>query len=141
MMKMKFLKSFMAMLLTVSAFLGVTQEQTNIEQEIEKIEIVLCPDGKPLGKPQSAATPDIRVVEVKDFSDALAYLLRMCPQRDIREEKKGGNFYYTYTLPDGENKLILTDKVKARAREVAVLEVTVESLKGKVKEVRFVKKV
>lgn len=139
MMKMKFLKPFMAMLLTVSAFLGVVQGQADVKQVIKRIEFVLCPDGKPLGTPQSAATPDVRVVKVKDFSDAQAYLLRMCPQREIREEKKGGNFYYTYTLPDGKNKLILTDKVKAGTQEVAVLEVAVESLEGKVKEVRFVR--
>lgn len=138
-MKMRFWKSLMTMLLTVSAFLGVASGQTDVKQVVKRIEFVLCPDGKPLGTPLSAAAPDVRVVKVKDFSDAQAYLLRMCPQREIREEKKAGNFYYTYDFPDGKGKLVLTDKVKAGTKEVAVLEVTVESLKGKVKEVRFTK--
>lgn len=70
---------------------------------------------------------------------ALVYILRMYPQKAIREEKKEGNFYYTYTLSDGKNKLVLTDKVKSETKEVEVLYVYVEGIKEKAKEIRFIK--
>lgn len=135
-MKMRLWKSCMTMLLTLSAFLGITQKP-DVSQILKRIEYVLCPDQKPIGKPGASA--DVRIVEVKDFSDAQAYLLRMCPQREIKEEKKAGNFYYTYTLPEGKGSLVLTDKVKTGSKEIAVLEVGVEGIKNKVKQVRFVK--
>lgn len=47
--------------------------------------------------------------------------------------------YYTYTMPDGKGQLVLTDKVKADTKEIAVLMVKVEGVISKVKEVRFVK--
>lgn len=138
-MKIKFWKLLMAMLLAMSAFIGLAQKQPDAGQILKRIEFVLCPDQKPVGQAEATVTPDVRIVSVKDFSDAQAYLLRMCPQKEIKEEKKAGNFYYTYTLPEGKGTLVLTDKVKAGTKEVAVLNVEVVSLKGKVKQVKFVK--
>lgn len=137
MMKMRFVRSFMTALLTVFSLLGFTQEKTD-GQILKKIEFVLCPDGKKIGK--AAGAEDIREVVVKDFTEAYAYMTKMCVQQEVVTEKKAGNFYYTYTLPDGKGKLVLTDKVTAGTKEVAVLQVEIESLKGRVSEVRFVKK-
>lgn len=136
-MKTKFMKFLMAALLAVSAFVGVAQTPPDGKQMVKRVEAVLCPDQKPIGS--AAATTGVRMVQVKDFSDAQAYMLRICPQREIKEEKKGGNLYYSYTLPDGKGQLVLTDKVKAGTKEVAVLEVNVAELKGKVEEIRFTK--
>lgn len=138
-MRLNFMKWLFAMLFSASCFIGMAQSQPDAKQMVKRIEFVLCPDQKPVGKPAAASTPEVRMVEVKDFSDAQAYLLRMCPQKEIKEEKKGGNFYYSYTLPDGKGQLVLTDKVKAGTKEVAVLEVTIPELKGKVSQVRFTK--
>ena len=125
-------------MLTVFSTVGMAYGQTE-KEAIKRVEYVLCPDQKPVGKAVASATPAVREVTVKDFSDAHAMLLRMCKPRDIREEKKAGNMFYTYTLPGGSEKLVLTDKVKPGTKEVAVLEVQIESLKSKVSEVRFVK--
>lgn len=136
-MKTKFMKFLMATLLTLSTFVGMAQSQPSGSVIVKRLEAVLCPDQKPVGS--ASAMVGVRVVTVKDFSDANAYLLRICPQREIKEEKRGGNVYYTYVLPDGKGELVLTDKVKAGTKEVAVLEVRVPEFKDKVSEIRFTK--
>lgn len=138
-MKMKLLRTLMAAMLTVTTLFGMAQNQPNAAQMQKRIEFVLCPDQKPVGKPASAAEANVRIVEVGDFSDAYAMLLRICKAKELKEEKKAGNMYYTYTMPDGKGQLVLTDKVKADTKEIAVLMVKVEGVISKVKEVRFVK--
>lgn len=136
-MKTKFIKLLMAVLLAVAAFMGVAQTQPGGKQMIKRVEAILCPDRKPIGN--ASATIGVRVVRVKDFSDAHAYLLRICPQREIKEEKKSGNLYYSYILPEGKGQLVLTDKVTEGKNEVAVLEVNIAELKDVIGQIRFIK--
>lgn len=136
-MKAKFMKSLLAALLAVASFACLAQSQPDSKQIVKRLETVLYPDGQPIGK--EGATPEIRIVKVKDFADAQAYMLRICPQKEIVKEREGGNMSYTYTLPDEKGRLVLTDKVKGEKGEIAVLKINVEDLAGKVREIKFVK--
>lgn len=139
-MKLSFFKPLMAVMFVLSSLFGMAQNQPGAEQIRKKIEFKLLPEQKPVGEAIDSKNPEVRIVKVDDFQDVYAYMTFMCPQQQIKLEKKGDYHYYTYVLPDGEERLVLSDKADVKKKEIAVLEVEVKNLKGKVRQVRFVKR-
>ena len=138
-MKLKFGHLWLTFFLTCCSLFGIGQSKLSEKLMLNRVEFVLSPGGEPLGVAATKLTPEVRIVEVDDFSEAFAMLLRICKSKKIRREKVAGNLYYILTLPEDQGQLVLTDKVKKGTNEVAVLNVMVPDMKVKIKEVRFIK--
>ncbi|MDR1226604.1 MAG: hypothetical protein LBK47_06865 [Prevotellaceae bacterium] len=139
--KTKLQRFFIGIFVALLSFIGVSQVQAaeTGTQALDRVKTVLCPDNKPVGKPQGQDAT-ITVVSVSDFSDAYTYLIKICPAKELQKETKGDYIFYTYTLPDGAGSIVLHDKVNSGKREVAVMELAIAEFKNTLQKIVFIKK-
>ncbi|MDR1225641.1 MAG: hypothetical protein LBK47_01925 [Prevotellaceae bacterium] len=140
-MRTKLQRFFIGIFVVLLSFIGVSQVQAAEpgRQALDRVKHILCPDNKPIGKPQGQDATTT-VVSVSDFSDAYTYLIKICPAKELRKETKGNYIFYSYTLPDGAGSIVLHDKVSYGKREVAVMEVEIPELKNTLQKINFVKR-
>lgn len=105
---------------------------------VKQLRYLLIKNGKATGKPFKKKTPEIRIIDVDNFTGAFIYFLHLCDQRLLTYQVTGSHLYCLAEFPDGSGKLSFTDHAKCRNKSVvAVLKIEAETLKPKICEIRF----
>lgn len=88
-------------------------------------------------KPYRRRRPEVRKMEVEDFTEAYRFWQRMCGPRGFTYRCSGGHFRYRTTMHGATGTMELTDKT-GRDSVVAVLRIGGIVPGGQVKEIKFI---
>ncbi|RHJ91309.1 hypothetical protein DW095_09940 [Bacteroides sp. AM07-16] len=105
----------------------------------QKAMYFLLKDGHPVGKAKSRKHPEIRIIKVRNFTEAYQLFLRLCDQRSLRIRHAAGYIYYDQIFPNEKGSIEFSDKVTNKGKEtIAILKVNLPDMKIPFFEIRFI---